>query len=182
MNALRITGKAPLSYVVDAISTKVLGLRRVTAAGAESDEGAGAAYVKNLSKLVPGEALSLYAAGSNVQVPAEMKDLRVWPIYCLAAAIIFRWFATRKKGEWKPQILAVAIAIGSFTLWIYTQGDWFLRYQIPAEWTYLVKYTMLFWVFVIPALVGGDKPTDNKGGSTDSGDLGTGESNTATAH
>jgi hypothetical protein len=89
-----------------------------------------------------------------------MQDWRIWPIYCLAAAILFRWAATRDKGSWKPQLWAIGISVGSFVLWLYTQGDWFLRYQIPADWVYVVKYTMLFWVFVIPAFVSGDKPAD----------------------
>ncbi len=160
MNVLRISGQSPVSILTAKIRSRVFGLKRVEGASADADDGASSAYAKNLAKLIPGEALSLYAAGSNVQVPAKVQDWHIWPVYCLVAAIIFRWLATRKKGSWIPQVWAIAISVISFVLWLYTQGDWILRYQMSADFVYLVKYTMLFWVFVIPALVSGDEPAD----------------------
>lgn len=157
MGVLSIKGKSPFSIIKTKVQT-VFGSKRVTGASAETEAGAGAAYAKNLTRLIPGEALSLYAAGNNIQVPASMQDVHIWPVYCVVAAILFRWAATREKGSWKPQFSAIAISVVSFLLWLYTQGDWLLRFQIPADEMYLVKYTMLLWIFVLPAFVGGDKP------------------------
>ena len=61
MTVLRITGESPFSL----IKTRFFGSERVAGASADDEEGAGAAYVKNLTRLIPGEALSLYAAGKS---------------------------------------------------------------------------------------------------------------------
>jgi len=63
MTVLRITGESPFSL----IKTRFFGSERVAGASADDEEGAGAAYVKNLTRLIPGEALSLYAAGKSPQ-------------------------------------------------------------------------------------------------------------------
>jgi len=52
MTVLRITGESPFSL----IKTRFFGSERVAGASADDEEGAGAAYVKNLTRLIPGEA------------------------------------------------------------------------------------------------------------------------------
>lgn len=161
MSALRITDPSPISVLVGslrpALSSGVVAVDALGPGGTGAAAAAGTAYTKNLTKLIPGEALALYALGDNVQVPAAMIDVKIWPIFCLAAAIIFRWTATRKPGTWRPQWWAVLTAAGSFVLWIYSQGSWFGTWQVPPDYGHIVKYAMLFWVFIIPGLVGSDQ-------------------------
>lgn len=156
LSALRITDPSPISILLRSgrltLSSGVMAVDAADAGGA-----AGTVYTKNLAKLIPGEALALYATGDNVQVPTDMIDVKIWPIYCLVAAVIFRWLATKKPGTWQPQGWAVLIAAVSFVLWIYSQGSWFGTWQVPADYQHIIKYTMLFWVFVIPAMVGSDR-------------------------
>jgi hypothetical protein len=129
-------------------------LRAPAAVAPPGASSAGATYAANLAKLIPGEALSLYAAGGSVQVPVESANVHAWPAFCLAAAIIFRWLATRPPGSMWPQWSALIIAIVSFILWIYGQNDWFFAWKISPNYSHYVAYAMLFWVFVLPAVVG----------------------------
>lgn len=162
MNVLRITGPSPLFLLRKGIQPpNRFELDRVGAVDAigEGGEGAASTYTKNLTKLIPGEALSLFVAGSNLQVPPSFEGWKIWPAFCLVAAVIFRWAATKKKGSWQPQWWAIGISAISFILWVYTQGEWFLSWRISADYKYIVNYVMLFWVFVIPGLVTGDPET-----------------------
>ena len=124
MNVLRISGQSPVSILTAKIRSRVFGLKRVEGASADADDGASSAYAKNLAKLIPGEALSLYAAEATCKCPRKVQDWHIWPVYCLVAAIIFRWWRRGKRGLGVPQVWAIAISVISFVLWLYTQGDW----------------------------------------------------------
>jgi hypothetical protein len=159
MGVLSVRGPSPLGVLLGRTADKrnLERLMAPAAAAAAAPGGAGAAgatYAANLAKLIPGEALSLYAAGGSVHVPPEMANVHVWPAFCLAAAIIFRWLATRTPGSNWPQWSALFIAIVSFILWIYGQNDWFFAWKISPNYSHYVAYAMLFWVFVLPAVVG----------------------------
>ena len=153
MSGLRVIGPSVIDILRGKQKTFIeMGQRKSDHSAASA--GAVSTYTANLAKLVPAEALSLYALGQNVEVPQDMRDYRIWPVFCLAAAVAFRLVGTRGgQGTW-PQIWAVCISAISFIIWIYAQADWFLGFRLDDQLKFLADYFLLFLTFVVPALVG----------------------------
>jgi hypothetical protein len=163
MGVLRITGPSPL---------EILRKRGAVAQSTDRQPSAWEAYTNNLTKLIPGEALSLYALGGSVSEPPWVQEahLRIWPAICLLVAILFRLFATNRDKGFVPQLWAVGIAAISFVLWIYAQDSWILYWQIDKSYTFLLRYAVILWTFLIP-LVASEKQENRAAVTRVSGDV-----------
>ncbi len=119
------------------------------------------AYLERLVKLIPAEVVALYLAGAGAikaafpgaaagSVPvSEQAYWWGWTIFCFAAVILVRAWATSSRPEkLAPEWPAVGIAAISFVIWVYSLGDAFDRvgWWEPLLATLLV----LAWTFVIP--------------------------------
>lgn len=121
-------------------------------------------YLERLVKLIPGEVMALYLAGSGAisaafgdhhrEGPASNSGIEEaywwgWTAFCFFAVILIRAWATASKAnpstaEWP----AVSIAAVSFLIWVYSLGDAFER----AGWWEPLFATLLVlaWTFVVP--------------------------------
>jgi hypothetical protein len=113
-------------------------------------------WAARLAKLIPGEGLALYGAGTSV-VPDD-KPSGLWLLAggCAILIIIVRLQAT-KDGQRGPQLLAVAIALVSFLLWL-------VALQPPngpldlGNNAWIPALAALLWATIVPTVYSGDKP------------------------
>ena len=131
-------------------------------------EGSGGAdnYGARLLKLIPAEAVAFYLAGRSVITAGEegvagldpARALLVWAILGLIGVFALRWWGTadRRVGE-RPQWSAIAIALVSYAVWIYSLGDSFAEYGIHDP--KLAALLVIGWTFVVPFFYRGSRPT-----------------------
>jgi hypothetical protein len=132
-------------------------------------------YLDRLVKLIPTEVVGLYLAGKALIEAAgnAPKDgyWIGWTLFCLAAVIAVRaWATSDKDAGVRPEWPAVIIAAFSYLVWIYSFGDAFraLGWWDPLFGGLLV----LAWTFVVPFLyrgeggAGGNVGTDNRWSTT----------------
>ena len=122
-------------------------------------------YLDRLVKMIPGEILALYPAEKVLKLDNPWPGCRVWPLVCLVALIVFRTKATAKAGTWRPQITPLFVSIGSFILWIYMIGDYFIYWPLQGAATVFVGYASLLWPIIWSGFVAGDN--DNERPPTD---------------
>jgi hypothetical protein len=114
-------------------------------------------WAARLAKLIPGEGLALYGAGTTIVPDNQPRGLWVLAAGCAVLIIIVRLKAT-KGGQQGPQLLSIAIALVSFLLWLVALQppngpvDLGVRSWIPA-------LAALLWATIVPAVYTGDKPT-----------------------
>jgi hypothetical protein len=119
-----------------------------------SIRGVAQVMAANLAKLIPGEALALYAAKSIDQTAISQDPLRTWPVFCLLATIIFRWFAAQRAGALHDTIKITTISAITFVLWVYSQNDWFLTFRPEAAAKSIIGEAFTAWVVLAPFFAG----------------------------
>jgi hypothetical protein len=139
-----------------------------TRAAADSDRQSTlvSKYAGAVTKLIPGEVVSAYAAGKSFLLSdtetfekAWAKyhpEWIAWTIFCFVMVILFRSFTTSDKAagdkiEWS----SVIVAAFSFVVWIYAFGDVF---QGLGHWSKVSAGLVLFgWSLFAPFLLFGLK-------------------------
>jgi len=112
-------------------------------------------YFSRLLKLIPSEVIALYLVGRGVIPEAERSPLAAWAAICLLGVIAVRAVGTRGGTNRLPvQWAAVAIAAGSFVVWVYSMGDAFKAYGLYEP--YLGSLLVLSWTFFVPILYHGE--------------------------
>lgn len=127
-------------------------------------------YLERLIKLVPSEVVGLYLAGKGaIQTKfsnptpdaAEAKYWIGWTLFCLAAVVLIRTWATRVPNE-SPQWAAVGISLASFGIWVYSMGDVFSRVERLHHDALLGALLVLGWTFVVPIFYKGDSQPNSR--------------------
>lgn len=112
-------------------------------------------YLARLLKLIPAEVVALYLVGKGLLPQAHTLAWISWTVVCLLAVIVVRASATRSlKDQLGPQWPAVAIAVGSFVIWVYSLGDVFQLLSVYVP--YLASLLVLTWTFFLPYFYKGD--------------------------
>jgi len=123
----------------------------------------GDTYLSRLAKMIPGEAITLYGAGSGL-IPkvapmtgglAPAQALLGWSIVCAIAVVLLRYKSTQDAAG-KPQWAAIWIALISFSIWLYAIGGPFEAFSIKPSGDYLGSLVILAWTFFVPLLYRGD--------------------------
>lgn len=104
-------------------------------------------YMKNAVKLIPGEIMALYAGAKIIPSPASWPDLHLAPVACAALLILIRLWAT-------GQVWAMLISLGTFIIWVYAQGDWFVVWKLNDVGHYIAQIAVLAIGFLPPFFVG----------------------------
>ena len=119
-------------------------------------------YVSRLVKMIPGEALALFAAGAGLIAAARAEWqpnlLLVWSLISALAIIALRRKATLVSDRSGPQWISTAIALVSFAIWLYSQGAPFIEMGDDFEESRGVVSSLLIlaWTFFIPLFYKGD--------------------------
>lgn len=111
-------------------------------------------FLEKLTKLLPGEAISLYLVGSGL-IPSEQKvGLLVWSVICLIGVVLLRIFGTRDpKKKLAVDWWHVVISAVSFIIWVYTLGGPFAAYGVHISW--IGSLAVLAWTFFLPIFYNG---------------------------
>jgi hypothetical protein len=107
-----------------------------------------------LAKLIPAEALGLYGVGQALIPKGRTDGLWVLAGGCLIVSAWLRWVATR-DDDGQPQLLAVGIALVSFTLWVAALKPPTGPIDLGANAVYIPLAAMV-WAIVMPSLYKGD--------------------------
>lgn len=119
-------------------------------------EPADDSWATRLAKLIPGEALALYGAGSAIVPDDQVWGLWALAFVTLAFTVALRWQATQSTGG--PQLTSVLIAALSFCLWVIALDrpagpiDW------PPDLVWIPALTSLLWATIVPVFYKGDPP------------------------
>lgn len=105
-------------------------------------------------KLIPAEALGLYGAGSAIVPDDKVQGLWILSVACFLVTIIFRYQATR-GSDGKPQLIAIAISVISFALWLVALSPPVGPFDL-GENAYLGALFALIWGVMVPAFYKGD--------------------------
>ena len=124
------------------------------------------AYGARLLKLIPAEAVAFYLAGRSIITAGDesvagldpARALLVWAILGLVGVFVLRWWGTadRRVGE-RPQWSAIAIALVSYAVWVYSLGDSFADYGVHDP--KIASLLVILWTFVVPFFYRGSRPT-----------------------
>jgi len=118
----------------------------------------GDTWATRLAKLIPGEALALYGAGTALVPDSEVRGLWFLALVCLAFTCALRWKATQSQGR-GPQVWAVVIAAISFALWVAALD----RPAGPIDWdddtVWIPGLLALLWATIVPVFYTGDNQT-----------------------
>lgn len=138
-------------------------------------------YLARLTKLIPGEAISIYLAAknmapkpSNITKPEQdiINEMGLicaeysWlPLIGLIPLLIIRikgtivqipdetsWFK-KNDIEWPM----VAISIVSYIIWVYAIGDC-LFIPVNPDYKFVIAITVMLWTFLVPYLYKPSKP------------------------
>jgi hypothetical protein len=114
---------------------------------------AGDSWTEKLAKLMPGEALGLYGAGSSM-IPGSHDEV-LWALAggCLAFCAALRFVATR-GADGRPQWAAILIASVSFVLWLVALGPPGSPIDLGG-YGYVGGLAALVWATVLPAFYKG---------------------------
>jgi len=129
-----------------------------TQGGVETAQpSAGDAYLTNLTKLVPAEALAAYALLKGIDNPAMPQDPHLAPLFCCLLVIIVRLFGARARTTKRPQFGMIALSVLTFVSWVYAEGDWLWTFEPSLLWQRIAKGAVVVLAFAAPALVGDEK-------------------------
>jgi hypothetical protein len=107
-------------------------------------------YLGRLLKLIPGEIVGLYMAGSGYIDPATKKEILLgWTIICFILLIIVRIIGTSDKAKnLHPQVPSIIISAVAFVIWIFWMGGVFKAYGYDDQT--LASLAVLLWTFIVP--------------------------------
>lgn len=116
-------------------------------------------YLQRLTKLIPGEAVSIYLTGKNMITPDDGQsiccDYWLMPLVGLVPLLLVRILGTRVQtaaGKMDVEWSFVLVSFISYIIWIYAIGDCFLTWEVPDGQGYLVAIAVLLWTFAVPYL------------------------------
>ena len=130
------------------------------AAGVDtSGDGWGA----RLAKLIPAEALGLYGAAvaivpqvaGNFTQSARTAFLWGIAVVCLAVSAAIRWKATSAAGR-GPQMLAIAISLVSFLVWLLALGAPASPIALPPGFGFVGALIAVIWATLASYFYRGD--------------------------
>lgn len=125
-------------------------------------------YTDRLVRLVPAEIVGLYLAGRTAitskfapgtapdpnAILTERTAWLLWSFICVVLVFfVRRWATSDKARNVPPEWGAVAIALVSFVIWVYSFGDVF-RVAFNIWDPLLATFLVLGWTFIVPAFYG----------------------------
>ena len=113
-------------------------------------------YLDRLTKMIPGEVLSLYLVGSGF-IPENESPwwLVAWSGVCLLGVFAIRTYGTADPQTGKgPQWLSVLIAATAFVIWLYSLGGPFVAFGLHKP--FVGSLLVLAWTFFVPFIYKGD--------------------------
>lgn len=112
-------------------------------------------YLGRLVKMIPAEAIGMYAAGTGVIPPHETLVLGLWAALGLMAVVALRAFATSDKAKGiGPQWPAVALSCVAYLIWLYAQGG--LAQQLGIHVPWLGTLLIIAWGVFVPIFYRGE--------------------------
>ncbi|WP_242121995.1 hypothetical protein [Sphingomonas lacusdianchii] len=111
---------------------------------------------ERLAKLIPGEALALYGAGSAIVPDNQNWGLWFLSAACLGFTIALRWKITAENGK-PAQFRSVMIAAVSFILWVIALDFPAGPINWPDNLTWLPALLALLWATIVPVFYKGDQ-------------------------
>jgi hypothetical protein len=152
-SALAIQGPSPLKL----FRRKSVESRFDTQGAADTQPTPSDAYLTNLTKLIPAEALAAYALLKGIDNPATPEEPHLAPLFCCVLVIIVRLMAARTRGTKQPQIGMIGLSLLTFISWTYAEGDWLWTLQPSLLWQRIAKGAVVVLAFAAPAFVGDEK-------------------------
>ena len=111
---------------------------------------------ERIVKLIPAEALGLYGTGSAIVPDTEKYGMYFLTVACIAVTVLFRYKATQ-SAMGKPQIIAIAISVISFLLWLLAFSNSIGPFELKECQQYWGALLALTWGVFVPALYKGDQ-------------------------
>ncbi|MGH8476274.1 MAG: hypothetical protein ACRER2_10990 [Methylococcales bacterium] len=106
-------------------------------------------YVVRLVKLIPGDVLAGYIAGSSVIPKEKPLVIAIWAVVCLVAVVVTRYRGTfEKHKKQSPQLPVVMLSAIEFVILVYTEGGPFVAYGLHEP--YLGPLLSIAFAFFAP--------------------------------